>query len=537
MPSTQCYAGIRSGRPSSFSSLSEVQQQQFFVACQKQKEESKKSMFSYKSIKRHTDLKPCRRKDKSKEGGDRRNVPPGLGIRGPGVQVRRGFKARNPKMWSYGLNEWTFLLAGDIRQRGRDQEHDRAADRRSWTAGSKEEGSGGGASWGDRERREKIYRHGQDWGFGLDLWLWGWRPSQKKNRIHFLKILPKVVCIFSDNRHETKRLNEPLLFLTIDPHEQFFSFSYLDLCLKFALTLEVSNAAPWAATLNVRNYSFARSFHLQRRNLYNVNICNMFMKHVCQAQKQRGLQIRSSLQSSLKRRWSAKQTRLPKKKRQPVGRRSLIERDFWKLWQKNGFPELQVVNPLGRSFAQGQWRDAKGNCRRTGRAWRCEIFQRWAESDWRVQGESAPRPWRFTQRTPTASWAVFPLTMRSRWRPCSKTLPKREATSRRTSARHARTRSEMPTTAATAADGLNGSFFCFLWLSGRLLGQQSILMLFPDWKAGRMTFNASCLKQQAIGLHVSSYSVCIELTAWGLQMRCSNMLVCEGKELLNNLPS
>jgi len=62
-------------------------------------------------------------------------------------------------------------------------------------------------------------------------------------------------------------------------------------------------------------------------------------------------------------------------------------------------------------------------------------------------------------------------------------------------------------------------------------------MLFPDWKAGRMTFNASCLKQQAIGLHVSSYSVCIELTAWGLQMRCSNMLVCEGRELLNNLPS
>ncbi|CAL1147244.1 unnamed protein product [Cladocopium goreaui] len=97
--------------PSSFSSLSEVQQQQFFVACQKQKEESKKSMFSYKSIRDTLISSLAEEKINQKKVETGGTYLPVSVYEARGYKCDEGFKARNPKMWSYGLNEWTFLLA------------------------------------------------------------------------------------------------------------------------------------------------------------------------------------------------------------------------------------------------------------------------------------------------------------------------------------------------------------------------------------------------------------------------------------------
>ena len=68
---------------------------------------------------------------------------------------------------------------------------------------------------------------------------------------------------FSDNRHETKRLNEPLLFLTIDPHEQFFSFHIWI----YVLSLHSHWKSPMR--LHEPQPSMSETIHLQDPFIYN----------------------------------------------------------------------------------------------------------------------------------------------------------------------------------------------------------------------------------------------------------------------------
>ena len=97
--------------PASFSALSEQQQQQFFVTCRKQKEDSKKTMFNYKSIRDTLIMSLSEEKINQKKVETGGTYLPISVYKKKGYICDEGFEARNPRMWSDGLNDWTYLLA------------------------------------------------------------------------------------------------------------------------------------------------------------------------------------------------------------------------------------------------------------------------------------------------------------------------------------------------------------------------------------------------------------------------------------------
>lgn len=97
--------------PSSFSALSEQQQQQFFATCRQQKLDSKKSMFSYKSIRDTLISSLSEEKINQKKVETGGTYLPISVYKTKGYICDDGFKSRNPKMWSDGLQDWVYLLA------------------------------------------------------------------------------------------------------------------------------------------------------------------------------------------------------------------------------------------------------------------------------------------------------------------------------------------------------------------------------------------------------------------------------------------
>ena len=97
--------------PAEFVRLDEIAQQRFFAKCKQEREESKKSSFSYKKV-RDTLVTSivedhCKRKTISVGG----TYLPISVYEARGYKVDAGFKERNPCQWSDGLNDWTYMLA------------------------------------------------------------------------------------------------------------------------------------------------------------------------------------------------------------------------------------------------------------------------------------------------------------------------------------------------------------------------------------------------------------------------------------------
>ena len=96
--------------PSCFSSLSDEAQQSFFARCKQEKEEAKKTMFSYKTVRDTLVTNICEATKKVKSVGVGGTYLPLSVYRQRGYEIDQGFTQRNPSQWSPGLNAYTYLL-------------------------------------------------------------------------------------------------------------------------------------------------------------------------------------------------------------------------------------------------------------------------------------------------------------------------------------------------------------------------------------------------------------------------------------------
>ena len=97
--------------PAAFAALPDDAQVAFFAKCKQDKEESKKTMFSYKTIRNHlltTLTEEVTRQRRVSAGG---TYLPLSVYEKRGYTVDSGFTWRNPSQWSEGLNDYVYLLA------------------------------------------------------------------------------------------------------------------------------------------------------------------------------------------------------------------------------------------------------------------------------------------------------------------------------------------------------------------------------------------------------------------------------------------
>lgn len=96
--------------PMTFTRLSDEDQHSFWQACKKQREESG-GRFSYVRVRDVlcTTLQREVRKEKAMASGG--TYLPLSVYRARGYEITEGFEERNPKQWSHGLGQWTYLLA------------------------------------------------------------------------------------------------------------------------------------------------------------------------------------------------------------------------------------------------------------------------------------------------------------------------------------------------------------------------------------------------------------------------------------------
>ena len=97
--------------PAAFAALSDNAQMAFFAKCKKDKEESRKSVFSYKTVRNHllfTLTEEVTRQRKVSAGG---TYLPLSVYEKKGYTIDPGFTWRNPSQWSEGLNDYVYLLA------------------------------------------------------------------------------------------------------------------------------------------------------------------------------------------------------------------------------------------------------------------------------------------------------------------------------------------------------------------------------------------------------------------------------------------
>ena len=96
--------------PECFHSLSDDAQQSFWARCRREKEESKKTMFSYKSVRDTLITQVCEETKKVKTVGAGGTYLPLSVYRQRGYEIDAGFCERNPCQWSPGLQQNTYLL-------------------------------------------------------------------------------------------------------------------------------------------------------------------------------------------------------------------------------------------------------------------------------------------------------------------------------------------------------------------------------------------------------------------------------------------
>ena len=96
--------------PKEFESMDEVSQQQFFVRCQKEKEAAKKSQFCYTRVRETLNRVLVEEQVRLKRVAVGGTYLPLSVYRQRGYTIDEEFELRNPKQWSHGLNEWTFML-------------------------------------------------------------------------------------------------------------------------------------------------------------------------------------------------------------------------------------------------------------------------------------------------------------------------------------------------------------------------------------------------------------------------------------------
>ena len=96
--------------PACFATLSEEAQQNFFARCKQEKQDAKKTMFSYKTVRDTLVTQICEETRKVRTVGVSGTYLPLSVYRARGYEVDQGFTTRNPSEWSPGLNQWTYLL-------------------------------------------------------------------------------------------------------------------------------------------------------------------------------------------------------------------------------------------------------------------------------------------------------------------------------------------------------------------------------------------------------------------------------------------
>ena len=96
--------------PAEFEGMTEVEQQQFFVRCQKEKELAKKSQFSYQRVRETLHRVMVEEQIRARKVAVGGTYLPLSVYRQKGYEIDSDFENRNPRQWSYGLNAWTYLL-------------------------------------------------------------------------------------------------------------------------------------------------------------------------------------------------------------------------------------------------------------------------------------------------------------------------------------------------------------------------------------------------------------------------------------------
>ena len=96
--------------PKEFEGMDDVAQQQFFLRCQKEKEAAKKSQFAYSRVRETLTRVLVDEQIRLKKIAVGGTYLPLSVYRQRGYIIDSDFENRNPKQWSHGLNDWTFLL-------------------------------------------------------------------------------------------------------------------------------------------------------------------------------------------------------------------------------------------------------------------------------------------------------------------------------------------------------------------------------------------------------------------------------------------
>ena len=158
--------------PACFATLSEEAQQNFFARCKQEKQDAKKTMFSYKTVRDTLVTQICEETRKVRIVGVSGTYLPLSVYRARGYEVDQGFTTRNPSEWSPGLNQWTYLLVESSVSEAGDTGNHREASGRGWES---QYASAKLPRWLQMRKRRRTPQPQ-----GLQQLSWTWSQSQMK---------------------------------------------------------------------------------------------------------------------------------------------------------------------------------------------------------------------------------------------------------------------------------------------------------------------------------------------------------------------